>query len=123
MGIYEKSAGKRRIRGRTVPLALLPVSFFTVELFAFFFLSLKPKDFSAEQLWPLAFGAVWAVILSSIVWILPARAGRIVYGALYGIITVYAIAQTGYYVLFGEMMWLSDFRYASEGADLSLIHI
>lgn len=117
MGKYEKTAVKSDTGRRTAPLWLLPVSFFLVELFAFFFLSLKPKDFSADQLWPLAFGVLWAVILSAIVWTLPARAGRIVYGVLYGVITVYAIVQTGYYVLFGEMMWLSDFRYASEGAD------
>ena len=117
MGKYEKTAVKSDTGRRTAPMWLLPVSFFLVELFAFFFLSLKPKDFSADQLWPLAFGVLWAVILSAIVWTLPARAGRIVYGALYGVITVYAIVQTGYYVLFGEMMWLSDFRYATEGAD------
>ena len=117
MGMYEKTAGKRGIKRPAAPLWLLPVSFFLVELFAFFFLSWKHEDFTEAQLWPLAFGALWAVILSSIVWVLPAKVGRIVYGLLYGIITVYAIAQTGYYVLFGEMMWLSDFRYASEGAD------
>lgn len=117
MGMYEKTAGKRGIKRPAAPRWLLPISFFLVELFAFFFLSWKPREFSAEQLWPLAFGALWAVILGTVVWALPAKAGRIVYGLLYGIITVYAIAQTGYYVLFGEMMWLSDFRYASEGAD------
>lgn len=117
MGVYEKTAEKRETKRPAAPLWLLPISFFLVELFAFFFLSWKTGAFSAEQLWPLAFGALWAVILSSIVWVLPAKAGRIVYGLLYGIITVYAIAQTGYYVLFGEMMWLSDFRYASEGVD------
>ena len=117
MGVYEKSAGKRRTKRRTAPLWLLPVSFFSVELFAFFFLSWKPKDFSAAQLWPLAFGTVWAVMLSAIVWTMPGKAGRDVYAVLYGVITVYAIVQTGYYILFGEMMWLSDFRYASEGAD------
>ena len=117
MGVYEKTAGKRRARRRTAPLWLLPIAFFLVELFAFFFLSWKPEDFSAAQLWPLAFGGLWAVILSTIVWALPAGAGRIVYGVSYGLITVYAIVQTGYYLLFGEMMWLSDFRYAAEGAD------
>lgn len=117
MGVYEKKAMKTKTGRRTAPMWLLPVSFFLVELFAFFFLSLKPKEFSAAQLWPLAFGAVWAVMLSAVVWVLPAKAGRIVYAVLYGLITVYAIVQTGYYILFGEMMWLSDFRYASEGAD------
>ena len=100
---------------------LLPVSFFLIELFAFFFLSWDPGDFSAAQLWPLAFGALWAVMLSAIVWMLPAKVGRVVYAALYGLMTVYAIVQTGYYILFGEMMWLSDFRYASEGANYASV--
>ena len=91
MGMYEKTAGKRGIKRLAAPRWLLPISFFLVELFAFFFLSWKPGEFSAEQLWPLAFGALWAVILSSVVWALPTKAGRIVYGLLYGIITVYAI--------------------------------
>ena len=121
MGMYEKTAVKTGARRRTAPFWLLPVSFFLVELFAFCFLSWKPKAFTAEQLWPLAFGALWAALLSAIVWLLPAKAGRIVYGALYGLITVYAIVQTGYYILFGEMMWLSDFRYASEGANYASV--
>ena len=121
MGVYEKSAGKRRTGGRTAPRALLLISFFLVELFAFFFLSWKPGEVSSAQLWPLAFGALWAVIFGTIVWALPPAAGRIVYGVLYGLITVYAIVQTGYYILFGEMMWLSDFRYASEGAGYASI--
>ena len=121
MGIYEKTAVKKGARRRTAPFWLLPVSFFLVELFAFFFLSWKPKDGSAAQLWPLAFGALWAVLLSAIVRLLPAKAGRIVYASLYGLITVYASVQTGYYILFGEMMWLSDFRYASEGADYASV--
>ena len=117
MGVYERPAVKTRRKRRSAPLWLLPVSFFLVELFAFFFLSLKPEGFSADQLWPLAFSALWALMLSAIVWAVPAKAGRILYGAMYGVITMYAIVQTGYYALFGEMMWLSDFRYASEGAD------
>ena len=27
------------------------------------------------------------------------------------------MGQTGYYLLFSKMMWVSEFRYASEGAD------
>lgn len=121
MGVKQKSAPASGTQRRTAPLCLLPVSFFLVELFAFFFLSWKPEAFSAAQLWPLAFGVLWAVILSAIVWILPARAGRVVYAVLYGLITVYAVVQTGYFHLFGEMMWLSDFRYASEGANYASV--
>ena len=121
MGIYEKTAVKTGTRRRPAPMWLVPVSFFAVELFAFFFLSLNPKDFSAAQLWPLAFGILWAVILSSAVCVLPSKAGRILFAVLYGVNTIYAAVQTGYYVLFGEMMWLSDFRYASEGANYASV--
>ena len=54
MGVYEKKAMKTKTGRRTAPMWLLPVSFFLVELFAFCFLSWKPKAFTAEQLWPLA---------------------------------------------------------------------
>ena len=121
MGVYETSAGNAGTQRRTAPLWLLPVSFFLVELFAFFFLSLQSKALSAAQLWPLAFGGLWSAILSAIVWILPGQAGRIAYAIVYGLMTVYATIQTGYYILFGEMMWLSDFRYASEGADYASV--
>ena len=121
MGLYEKTAVKTGTRRRPAPMWLVPVSFFAVELFAFFFLSLNPKDFSAAQLWPLAFGILWAVILSSAVCVLPSKAGRILFAVLYGANTIYAAVQTGYYVLFGEMMWLSDFRYASEGANYASV--
>ena len=95
---------------------LIPLSFFYIELFGFFFLSLT-KDFSVAQLWPLAFGALWAVLISGMLRLLPAKASRILYGLGYFACAVYAGFQTGYYILFSEMMWLSDFRYASEGAD------
>lgn len=121
MGVSGKYTAAAKTRKAAAPLWLLPVSFFLVELFAFFFLSWKPKAFSADQLWPLAFGALWAVILGGIVCMLPAKIGRILYAALYGLITVYGIVQTGYYILFQEMMWLSDFRYASEGAGYAAI--
>ena len=92
-------------------------SFFLIELFAFFFLSLDTKSFTMAQLWPLAFGGLWAVILGAILRLLPFRFSRCLYGILYFLFLVYAGFQTGYYILFSEMMWLSDFRYASEGAD------
>ncbi len=96
---------------------LLPISIFLVEVFSFLFLSLKRGDFHMAQLWPLAFGGLWALILSSLLWLLPRKDARIGFGILYFVMVVYAGFQTGYYLLFGQMMWLSDFRYASEGAD------
>ena len=100
---------------------LLPVSLFLVEGFAFLFLSLERQQFEPSQLWPLAFGGLWALILSSLLWLLPRRLARICYGILYFLAVVYAGFQTGYYLLFGQMMWLSDFRYASEGADYASV--
>lgn len=96
---------------------LIPLSFFYIELFAVFFLSLGLEEFEASQLWPLTFGALWAVLLAGIIRLLPVKAGRIAYGILYFLCAAYAIVQTGYFLLFEEMMWLSDFLYASEGAD------
>ena len=102
---------------RHVPFWCIPLSFFLIEGFAFFFLSLNIEEFDLSQLWPLAFGALWAVILSGFVRLFPVKAGRILYGILYFAAVIYAAAETGYYYLFSGMMWLSDFRYASEGSD------
>jgi len=127
MGKKKKTTHKYLEEKRDVPvpkqkregcrtLLMIPLSFFYIELFGFFFLSMT-KDFSAAQLWPVAFGALWAVLLSGLLRLLPAKVSRIAYGIVYFACAVYAGFQTGYFILFSEMMWLSDFRYASEGAD------
>ena len=113
VGKYEEKKIKTKKPGA---FALIPAAFFLVELFAFFFLSLN-GSFTAAQLWPLAFGGLWAGILTGLVRMLPAAVGRVVFAVLYVTALVYAVAQTGYYILFSDMLWLSDFRYASEGAD------
>ena len=99
-----------------LPYLLVVLSFFLVEVFAFFFLSLN-DPFEKEQLRVLAFGALWMVILGGVLRVLPAKVARIGFGIAYFAALVYAGFQTGYYILFSQMMWLSDFRYASEGAD------
>lgn len=111
-----RTTGKQRT-GRRVHFLFVPLSFFLVEVFAFFFLSLNTEEFRLAQLWPLAFGALWAAILSGFVRLLPAKVGRVAYGILYFAAAIYAAVETGYFYLFSEMMWLSDFRYASEGSD------
>lgn len=117
-------------------LILLPLGFFLIEVFAFFFLStvnaaagdlyaesrFEQQGYTAQalstvNLWPLAFGAVWAVLLTGLVRLLPGRASRVGFGIVYFLFLIYAVVQTGYFLLFREMMWLSDFRYASEGSD------
>ncbi len=110
----KKTASRKPENGWHFLLILL--SFFYIELFAWFFLA-STGSFAMVQLWPLAFGGLWAVILSCVLRLLPAKPARIGYGIVYFLSAVYAGFQTGYYILFSEMMWLSDFRYAAEGAD------
>lgn len=90
---------------------MIPASFFLVEVFSFCFLG------TGDALWPLGFGLVWAVLLTALVRMLPGIAGQIAYGVAYFLSAIYSAVQTGYYILFQEMLWLSDFRYASEGSD------
>lgn len=115
MGI---STGKfQKKTARQVSFLFVPLSFFMTELFAFLFLSLDTENFETVQLWPLAFGGLWAVVLGWLVRLFPVKLGRVLYGVLYFLTAIYAVVETGYYILFSEMMWLSDFRYASEGSD------
>ena len=96
-------------------LSFLPVfvSFVLVEAFGWYFL--MPEGENGR--FPLLFGLFWSGILTAILYLLPGKLSRVVYGITYFLTAVYAGFQTGYYLLFSEMMWLSDFRYASEGAD------
>lgn len=109
------AAAKARVRTGG-PFILLPVSFFCIELFAFFLLT-PDQDQGLARLWPLAFGALWSVGLSCLLRLLPAAGARVGFGISYFLLLIYAAVQTGYYQLFSQMMWLSDFRYASEGSD------
>lgn len=95
----------------TMPCWVIPVAFALVELYGFAFLYDQ-----SDRLWPLAFGALWTVFLAGFVRVLPRKAGRVTCGILYFLAVGYTAAQTGYYILFREMMWISDFRYASEGS-------
>lgn len=110
-GKFQKKSGGR------AAFIFIPLSFFLTELFAFFVLSLDTENFDSSQLYPLAFGVLWAAALGGILRLFPAKIGRVLYGVLYFLFAAYAVVQTGYYILFSEMMWLSDFRYASEGSD------
>ncbi len=113
-GVVSARRAYWKLRG--TPYLFVLLSFFLVEAFAACFLSVT-GDFSKSQLWPLNFGFLWAVILGGVLRILPCGAARIGYGIAYFLSVIYAGVQTGYYLLFSQMMWLSDFRYASEGAD------
>lgn len=125
---YRQTAPVRQARGWRMPYFTIFLSFFLVEGAAFFFLTTLEnqsafvsmgyavQDLSQLDFWPLAFGALWAVLLGCLVWLLPGIWGRVIYGILYFLSVFYAAVQTGYFILFREMLWLSDFRYASEGA-------
>lgn len=73
----------------------------------------------AELDYPLWFSAAWALLLAGFVLLLPRIAARIVFGILYFVSMFYAVAQSGYYLIFGKLMWLTDIRYASEGAEFA----
>ena len=106
---------------RQLLFGALPASFFLTEVFAFAFLGYDVEQFSLAQLWPLVFGALWSVIFTCVIWLLPRMAARICYGIFYFVTVLYAGFQTGYYLLFDQLMWVSDLRYASEGADYATI--
>ena len=98
---------------KRIPFLFVFVSFVLVELFGLCFL--LPEGEKGK--FPLLFGLFWSGILSALLYLLPGKVSRVIYGITYFLTAVYAGVQTGYYILFSEMMWLSDFRYASEGAD------
>ena len=90
-------------------MGILTGAYFAVELFVYF--CLLPGE-----IWPLAFGLLWAIMLSAICMLLPHLAGRIAFGVSYYLYMAWALAQTGYYRIFGRLLWLQDIFYAGEGA-------
>jgi len=106
--LHRSSDDKKR-----VPFLFVFVSFVLVELFGLCFLLPEGEKGS----FPLLFGFFWSCILSALLYLLPGKFARVFYGITYFLSAVYAGFQTGYYLLFSAMMWLSDSRYASEGAN------
>jgi len=111
MGILQSGQYSRKQLKWTMPFWLIPVAFFLIEGYAFLFLLDEVIDW-----WPIAFGALWTGILSGIVFLVPRKTGRVLFGVCYGTFLAYTTAQTGYYILFRQMLWVSEFRYASEGS-------
>ena len=112
-GYQGKYAKHKAAEKNGIPYILIPLSFLLIELFGLCILLPKGE----KGTFPFIFGLLWSGIISSAVFMLPVVAARIVYGVLYYLSAVYAGFQTGYYLLFSEMLWLSDFRYAAEGSD------
>lgn len=73
----------------------------------------------SELPFPWLFTAVWTVLLTALIWLFPHWLGRIVYGLIYFVFVVYAVAQSGYYLIFNKMMWLTDLGYAGDGAEFA----
>ena len=90
-------------------VAALAGAYFAVELLVY--LLLMPGEWS-----PLGFGGVWALLLAALCLCLPKTAGRIAFGVTYYFYLAWGLAQTGYYSVFGRMLWLQDIFYAGEGA-------
>ena len=109
-GKYEKQTPAEK---KGLPYVLIPLSFLLIEQFGLCFLLPEGE----KGIFPLVFGLLWSGIFSAVLSLLPSMAARVGYGILYFLSAVYAGFQTGYYLLFSGMLWLSDFRYASEGAD------
>ena len=82
--------------------------FFTIEL-------LLLSMLGADTLFGLAFGFLWSVLIAGIILFLPRLAGRIVFGVLYFALLLWALAQSGYYMVLGNMMWVSTTTLAKEG--------
>ena len=78
-----------------MPLLMLPLSFFLVEAAGWLFL----RE-GAQTLWPLAFGALWAVVLTGLLRALPGKAARVLYGITYFPFSfgIYLISFTAYTV-------------------------
>ena len=112
-GKFQRKTEKRKWQ---LPWLLVPVFFLLAEVFAYIYLT--PGTGAEETVpWPLVFGGLWAVVFSGMLGLLPRKGSRIGFGILAAGSIIYGVGQTGYYQLFSEMMWLSDFRYASEGSD------
>ena len=94
-GKYARRGNKEAHLPWRIPVWVLPFSFFLIECFSFAVLStlgddsvwevlrqngLAAQDVGSLNLWPLAFGIVWATLLTGIVRLIPGIAGRIAYG-------------------------------------------
>ena len=88
---------------------ILFAALFLIELLCFCLLQ-------PTSLLGLCFGVLWAGMLAGFILCLPKLAGRIAFGILYFVMLLWGLAQAGYYLVFGKMMWLSTITLAGEGA-------
>lgn len=100
-------AGRRGLA--VLGAAWMLLSYCCVEWYAA--LWLEPESAAAAHM----FGFLWAVALTGVSLALPRWIGKVVYGLSFYFFAIFAAVQSGYYAVFGRMMWLGDLRYAGEG--------
>ncbi len=88
---------------------MLFAAFYAVELFAYSML--QPGDRLG-----LRFGIMWALLLAGLIYAIPKKIGRIVFGIVYFVIALWTLAQVGYFRVFNKLMWFSSIFFADEGA-------
>lgn len=89
---------------------MIAAPFFLIELYSYILLS-PPRSA------PLLFGLFWAVLLGSILYAIPKKVSRVVFGVVYYTMALWTVAQVGYYQIFGKLMWFSSTQFAGEGAE------
>lgn len=74
--------------------------------------------YSITELAPNLLTLLWAVLLSSIVTMIPSRKwGRIAYGICYYFYMIYTIVQFGVFLVLDRFVYVTDLFLAGEGAD------
>ena len=97
-----------------------PITYYLIGFFAIFasFFAIELVLLSmlgASTLYSLAFAFLWSTLFAGIILFLPRLAGRIAFGILYFGLLLWALAQSGYYMVLGNMMWVSTTTLAKEG--------
>ena len=74
--------------------------------------------YSITELAPNLLTLLWAVLLSSLVTLIPSRKwGRIAYGVVYYFYFIYTLVQFGVYLVLDRFVYVTDLVLAGEGAD------
>lgn len=74
--------------------------------------------YAITELAPNLLTLLWAVLLSSLVTLIPSRKwGRIAYGICYYFYFIYTVAQYGVYLVLDRFIYVTDILLAGEGAD------
>lgn len=81
------------------------------------FLTRELGLYGIGELAPNLFTLFWALLITNVVMIVPRKMGRVLYGILYFLFSIYSVVQYVYYMIFGKFLFFSDFLFAGEGAN------